>query len=91
MLKELLHTGIGAGLLLKEKVEQEVKKLEDEGKIKTTDAKSFLDSIKEKGKEEEDKQKEKIKAILKEVIDELGVATKDDIEKLKQELLEDKK
>lgn len=86
MLKELLHTGIGAGLLLKEKVEEEVKKLEESGKIKTGDAKSFLDSIEKKGKEQEEKNKEKLKSLLKEVIDELGLATKDDLEKLKQEL-----
>ena len=86
MLKELLHTGIGAGLLLKEKVEEEVKKMEESGKIKTDDAKSFLESIEQKGKEEEQKNKEKLKSMLKEIIDDLGLATKDDLEKLKQEL-----
>jgi len=91
MLKELLNTGIGAGLLLKEKVEDEMKKLEDEGKIKTSDAKSFLRSIEKKGKEEDAKNREKLKSMLKEVVDELGIATKDDLEKLKQELQQDKK
>tara|TARA_B100001063_G_scaffold231703_1_gene246052 strand:+ start:11199 stop:11462 length:264 start_codon:yes stop_codon:yes gene_type:complete len=86
MLKELLHTGIGAGLVIKEKVEEEVKRMEESGKIRTDDAKSFLESIEKKGKEEEQKNKEKIKSMLKEIIDELGIATKDDLEKLKQEL-----
>lgn len=86
MLKDLIYTGIGAVALLKEKVETEVKKLEDEGKIKTTDAKSFMDSIEKKGKEEEDKIKEQLKSALKEVIDELGIATKEDLEKLKEDL-----
>lgn len=86
MLKELLHTGIGAAAIFKEKVEQEVKKLEEEGKLKTDDAKSFLESIEQKGKEEEIKNKEKIKSILKEIVDELGLATKEDIAKLKEDL-----
>lgn len=86
MLKELLHTSIGAGLLFKDRVEQEVKKLEDSGKLKTDDAKSFLESIERKGKEQEAKNKEQLKSLLKEIIDELGIATKDDLEKLKQEL-----
>ena len=86
MLKDLIYTGIGAVALLKEKVETEVKKLEDEGKIKTTDAKSFMDSIEKKGKEEEDKIKEQLKSALKEAIDELGLATKEDLEKLKEDL-----
>lgn len=85
MLKEILYTGIGAASLLKERVEEEVKKLEEEGKIKTDDAKSFLESIEHKGKEEEEKAKEKLKEALREVVDELGLATKADIETLKEE------
>ena len=63
-----------------------MKKLEEQGKIKTTDAKSFLESIEKKGKEEETRIKDEIKAALKEVIDELGLATKADLEKLKEDL-----
>lgn len=86
MFKDLLYTGIGAAMVLKEKVEAEVKKLEEEGKLKTTDAKSFLESIEAKGKEEETRVKEQLKSTLKEVIDELGLATKADLEKLKEDL-----
>lgn len=86
MFKDLIYTGIGAAVVLKEKVESEVKKLEEEGKIKTTDAKSFLDSIEEKGKAEEEKFKQQLKSTLQEVLDEIGVATKADIEKLKEDL-----
>lgn len=86
MLKELFFTGLGGAVLLKERVEQEIKTLEEKGKIKTEDAKSFLESLEQKGKEEDDKIKIKIKDILKEVLDEIGVATKEDIAKLKEEL-----
>jgi len=86
MLKEILYTGIGATALLKEKVEEEMKKLEEKGKIKTDDAKSFLESIEAKGKEEDEKLQSKIKEMIKEIIDELGIATKEDIAKLKEEL-----
>jgi len=86
MIRDLLYTGIGAAVALKEKVESEVQKLEDEGKIKKADARSFLESIEEKGKAEEEKFKANLKSALKEVLDELGVATKEDIEKLKEDL-----
>lgn len=86
MFKDLLYTGIGAAVVLKERVEAEVKKLQDEGKIKTDDAKSFLESIEAKGRDEEQRIKEQFKSALKEVIDELGVATKADLEKLKEDL-----
>ena len=86
MFKELVYAGIGAAVIMKEKVEEEVKKLEDQGKIKTSDAKSFLESIEQKGQEEQDRFKEQMKSTLKEIIDELGLATKEDIEKLKEDL-----
>ena len=86
MFKDLIYAGVGAATVLKEKVEEEVKKLEEQGKLKTSDAKSFLESIEKKGKEEETRLKDELKRALKEVIDELGLATKADIEKLKEDL-----
>lgn len=80
MLKELMYTGLGGALLFKERVEEELKKLEEKGKISTTDAKSFLESLKTKGENEETRLKEEIKTAIKEVIEELGLATKKDIE-----------
>lgn len=86
MLDKLIYTGIGAASLFKEKVKEEIEKLEESGKIKTDDAKSFLESIETKGKEEEERVKESIKTALKEVIAELDLATKADIENLKEDL-----
>lgn len=86
MLEKLFFTGLGAAAVLKDKVESEIKTLEEKGKIKTDDAQSFLESIEQKGKEEDQKLKDEMKKILKEVIDDLGLATKDDIVKLKEEL-----
>lgn len=85
MLKELFYTGIGAATLLKEKVEKEVEKLEEKGKLGKADAKAFLEAIEERGKEEEEVLKTKLKDALREVIDELGLATKADIEALHKE------
>jgi polyhydroxyalkanoate synthesis regulator phasin len=86
MLKDLLYAGIGAATVMREKVEDEVKKLQDEGKLKTSDAKSFLESIEKKGHEEQTRVKEELKTTLKEVIDELGIATKADLDALKESL-----
>ncbi|RXJ80939.1 hypothetical protein [Arcobacter sp. F2176] len=86
MLKELLNTGFGAAAIIREKVEEEIKALEEKGKLKKDDAKSFLESLEQKGKDEEQKAKDEMKRILKEVIDELGLATKQDLEKLKEDL-----
>ena len=86
MLKDILYTGLGMGVLLKEKVENEIQKLEDEGKLKKDDAASLLESLSTKGQEEEKRVKEIFKKSIKEVIDELGLATKEDIANLKDAL-----
>lgn len=80
MLKEIIYTGIGGVLMVKERVEEELKKLEEKGKITTSDTKSFLESLKTKGENEEIRLKEELKSAIKEVIEELGLATKKDIE-----------
>ena len=86
MLKELIFTGLGGALVLKEKIEDELKKLEEKGKLDTKDVKSFLESLEQKGKESDEKFKTELKSTLKEIIDELGLATKEDLEKLKEDL-----
>jgi polyhydroxyalkanoate synthesis regulator phasin len=86
MLKELIFTGLGGALVLKEKIEEELKKLEEKGKLDTKDVKSFLESLEQKGKESDEKFKAELKSTLKEIIDELGLATKEDLEKLKEDL-----
>lgn len=86
MLKELLHVGLGSVVVVKEKIEEELKILQEKGKINSTDAKSFIESITKKGEEEDEKLKAKLKEMLKEAIEELGVATKKDLEDLKSKL-----
>jgi len=86
MVKEFLQTGFGIASIIGEKVEEELKKLEEKGKIKTEDTKSFLKSLEERGEQEEQKFKDNFKKMLKDALDELGVATKEDIEKLKEDL-----
>ncbi len=86
MLKELIFTGLGGALILKEKIEEELKKLEEKGKLDTKDVKSFLESLEQKGKESDEKFKAELKSTIKEIIDELGLATKEDLEKLKEDL-----
>lgn len=84
MIKEILYTGLGGALLLKERVEEEVEKLQEKGKLSKEDADTFIEKLKMRGEEEEEKLKAHIKEALKEVINEMGLATKSDIEALKE-------
>ena len=86
MLKELLYTGLGATVVLKEKVDEELKKLEEKGKIDSSDIKGFIESLENKGKKQDEEMKGKFKEQIKEIIDELGLVTKKDLEDFKKEL-----
>jgi len=85
MLKEILYTSIGGAALFKERVEEEIKRLQERGKMSKEDAGEFLDKLKVRGEEEENRVKAELKEALKEVISELNLATKEDIERLKSD------
>ncbi|QKF81883.1 hypothetical protein [Halarcobacter ebronensis] len=86
MIKELIYTSLGATALIKQRVEEEIKTLEKKGKIKKDDAKEFLKNMERKGKLEDKKIKKELRSHLKELINELGLVTKKDLQKLKDEL-----
>jgi len=86
MLKDLISLGVGSALLAKEKVEEELKELIDKGKMSKEDAQKLIEKAKAKGEEQEKALKEEIKRSLREVMEEMGLATKEDLEKLKDEL-----
>lgn len=83
MLKEMIYTGLGGALLLKERVDEEIEKLQEKGKLSKEDADTFMKKLQDRGEEEEERVKNRIKEALKEVIEEMNIATKSDIEALK--------
>jgi len=82
MLQEILYTGLGGALLLKERVEDELKQFEEKGKLSKEDAKKFMEELKARGEAEETIIRDEIKHAVKDAISELGLATKEDIERL---------
>ncbi len=89
MLKELVNSVLGASIIAREKMQDELKALEGKGKIKKSDVKKLIKSLEKKGEKENKKAKKQIKSMIKELINELGIATKKDLEKLKEELKKD--
>ena len=86
MLKDLIYIGLGGALFAKEKVEKELSELVEKGKLNKEDAQKFIDKAKVKGEEEEKAFKAHLKEVIKETIEEMGVATKEDIKKLLKEI-----
>ena len=86
MLKDLIAIGLGGALLAKEKVEKELSELVDKGKLNKEEAQNFIDKAKVKGEEEEKEFKAHLKEVIKETLEEMEVATKEDIKALIKEM-----
>lgn len=86
MLKDLMYIGLGGALLAKEKVEKELNVLVEKGKLNKDEAQNFIDKAKVKGEEEEKEFRSHLKEMIKETFEEMGVATKEDIKTLTDEM-----
>ena len=85
-LEQLFYFGLGSALLAKEKIEQageSAKGMKEENDRK---AREFFEQAVAKGSEEREQIKGSMKTLLKEAIDELGLATKADLDALRAEL-----
>ena len=80
---DLLYMGLGAAFLAKDKLEAQLKELEKRGEISKEEAKKFMDEAKERAKAEEAALDTRVRERVREVISELGLATKEDVEALR--------
>jgi len=88
MLDQLVNTIIGASVIARERIEDELKVLESKGKINKSDVNNLIKSLEKKGKKENKKVKKQIRLMIKEIINELGLATKEDLKNLENKLKE---
>lgn len=85
-LEQLFYFGLGSALMAKEKIEEageSARSRKEEGDQK---AREFFDQAVAKGSEEREQVKESIRELLKEAVDELGLATRADVEALREEM-----
>ncbi len=91
MFNDIVFTALGATKKIRKSVKKELKSLEKKGMLRKEDLKVFVDNLEAEGRIEDKKIKKEIRSMLKEVINELGLATKKDLEKMKAEILEELK
>lgn len=85
-LEQLFYFGLGSALMAKEKIEQAGEAARTCGSERDGKAREFFDQAVAKGSAERDQFKGNIKELLKEAIDELGLATRADIDALRAEV-----
>ena len=85
-MKSLLEKGflVGIGLLsmTREKAQKVVEELTHEGELQKSEMKQWVDQLSDRGEEERQALRKLIRDEVKKVLDEMGLATKEDIQKL---------
>jgi polyhydroxyalkanoate synthesis regulator phasin len=84
---DLLHIGLGAAFMAKEKIEAQLKDLEQLGTISKEELKRFVEEAQQRAQQEKEALDVRIKEKVAEVIREMGLATKEDIAEIKAILM----
>jgi polyhydroxyalkanoate synthesis regulator phasin len=85
-LEQLFYAALGGALAVKEKLEVNSEELKSWQTKSEEHARTFFDELAQRGEKEKDQFKGMLKDLVKEVVTELNLATKDDLKKLKKEL-----
>ncbi len=86
---DILQLGLGAAFLAKDKIEELLKEMERRGELSRSEAQKFVAQAKQRAQDERDALDARIEEKIRKRIDELGLATKADIEELKTLLRKD--
>jgi len=85
-MKTLLEKGFLAGIgllsMTREKAEKLIDELSKEGELQKGEVKQWVDQLSNRGEEERQALRNLIRDELKKVLDDMGLATKEDIQKL---------
>ncbi len=75
---------VGLGLLsmTREKAQQVIEELSHEGEVQKGEMKQWVDQLSDRGEEERQAMRKLIRDEVKKALDEMGLATKEDIQKL---------
>ena len=91
LVKRTMLTGIGLALVAKDELVDLAKDVEKKMEMSETDGKKFLDEVKQKYDEAQDKLEDRVEQTVKEILKKMDVVTGDEIKGLKKEIRDLKK
>ena len=77
-----LLAGIGLLSMTREKAQEVIDELSEEGKVQKKEVKDWVEQLTDRGEEERQALRKLVRDEMKKVLDEMGLATKEDIQKL---------
>ena len=91
LVKRTMLTGIGLALVAKDELVDLAKDIEKKMEMSESDGKKFLDEVKQKYDEAQDKLEDRVEATVKEILKKMDVVTGEEIKGLKKEIRDLKK
>ena len=82
LLEKGFLAGIGLLSMTREKAQKLIDELSHEGEVQKSEVKQWVDKLSDRGEEERQALRKLIRDVMKKVLDEMGLATKEDIQKL---------
>ena len=82
LLEKGFLAGIGLLSMTHEKAQKLIDELSHEGEVQKSEVKDWVDQLSNRGEEERQALRKLIRDEMKKVMDEMGIATKEDIQKL---------
>ena len=91
ILKRTMLTGVGLALVAKDEIVDLAKDIEKKMEMSESDGKKFLDDVKKKYDEAQDKLEGRVEKTVKEILKKMDLVTADEVKGLKKEIRELKK
>ena len=88
ILKNILHVGVGAAFLTKEKLEELKNELIEKGKMTQDEGKQFVDEMVKKSEEVKTKLEEQVQTTVADQLKKMNVASSEDVAELKTQIEE---
>lgn len=85
-LEQLLYLALGGVMEARERMERDSAQFREFQQQAQDNARDLLHNFSARGEEEKDAARAALRDLLREVVDDLGLATKEDIEQLKKDL-----
>ena len=82
LLEKGFLAGIGLLSMTREKAQEVIEELTHEGELQKNEVKQWVDELSDRGEEERQALRKLVRDELKKVLDEMGLATKEDIQRL---------
>ncbi|KXS44185.1 MULTISPECIES: phasin family protein [unclassified Candidatus Frackibacter] len=86
LFKKTLATGLGAMLFTKEKAEELVEELVEQGRLNREEAEVIIDDLMEMFEKERDETKDKVKKEFEELLEKAGLKRDNEIDNLKDKV-----